>query len=102
MARNLIKAHDKVKGLEWTPTYFTPETKYQTRFHIPGAATVDPVAVDLSTQRIGHAAGTDGVHMRVEHQGSAAATATHDADDIRATGSGFLHQQIGGPPPCGQ
>jgi hypothetical protein len=34
MARNLIKAHDKVKGLEWTPTYFEPETKYQTRFHI--------------------------------------------------------------------
>jgi alkene monooxygenase alpha subunit len=38
MARNLIKAHDKVKGLEWTPTYFTPETKYQTRFHIPKKA----------------------------------------------------------------
>src|SRR5713101_10049703 len=35
MARSLIKAHDKVKGLEWTPTYVQPETKYQTRFHIP-------------------------------------------------------------------
>jgi hypothetical protein len=38
MARNLVKAHDKVKGLEWTPTYFEPETKYQTRFHIPKKA----------------------------------------------------------------
>jgi len=38
MARNLIKAHDKVKGLEWTPTYVQPETKYQTRFHIPKKA----------------------------------------------------------------
>jgi YHS domain-containing protein len=38
MARNLIKAHDKVKGLEWTPTYVTPEAKYQTRFHIPKKA----------------------------------------------------------------
>ena len=27
MARNLIKAHDKIKGLEWTPTYFQPETE---------------------------------------------------------------------------
>ena len=38
MARNLVKAHDKVKGLEWTPTYFEPETKYPTRFHIPKKA----------------------------------------------------------------
>ncbi len=38
MARNLIKAHDKVKGLEWTPTYVQPEAKYQTRFHIPKKA----------------------------------------------------------------
>lgn len=38
MARNLIKAHEKVKGLEWTPTYVEPETKYQTRFHIPKKA----------------------------------------------------------------
>ena len=41
MARNLIKAHDKIKGLEWTPTYFTPEAKYETRFHIP-KKTKDP------------------------------------------------------------
>ena len=41
MARNLIKAHDKVKGLEWTPTYFEPEAKYATRFHIP-KKTKDP------------------------------------------------------------
>lgn len=38
MARNLIKAHEKVKGLEWTPTYFEPETKYPSRFHIPRKA----------------------------------------------------------------
>ncbi|MBI3249326.1 MAG: methane monooxygenase [Deltaproteobacteria bacterium] len=38
MARNLIKAHDKVKGLEWTPTYFEPEAKYPTKFHIPKKA----------------------------------------------------------------
>lgn len=41
MARNLIKAHDKIKGLEWTPTYFTPEAKYETKFHIP-KKTKDP------------------------------------------------------------
>ena len=41
MARNLIKAHDKMKGLEWTPTYFMPEAKYETKFHIP-KKTKDP------------------------------------------------------------
>jgi len=41
MARNLIKAHDKIKGLGWTPTYFQPEAKYQTKFHIP-KKTKDP------------------------------------------------------------
>jgi methane monooxygenase component A alpha chain/propane monooxygenase large subunit len=43
MARSLIKAYDRVKNIDWEPTYIAPEEKYvePTRFHLPKKAT-DP------------------------------------------------------------
>ncbi|MGH7962986.1 MAG: hypothetical protein ACRERD_14335, partial [Candidatus Binatia bacterium] len=43
MARSLTKAYDRVKNIDWEPTYITPEEKFvdSTRFHMPKQAT-DP------------------------------------------------------------
>jgi hypothetical protein len=43
MARSLTKAYDRVKDIDWEPTYITPEQKQvePTRFHVPNKA-ADP------------------------------------------------------------
>ncbi|MEW6105545.1 MAG: hypothetical protein AB1563_04165, partial [Bacillota bacterium] len=43
MARSLTKAYERVKNIDWEPTYISPEEKYvePTRFHLPKKA-VDP------------------------------------------------------------
>lgn len=33
--QNLVKAHEKVKGLEWEPSYVQPSTRFKTRYKIP-------------------------------------------------------------------
>jgi YHS domain-containing protein len=41
MARSLIQAHDRVKGLDWEHTYVPERQRYATEYHIP-AKTKDP------------------------------------------------------------
>lgn len=41
MARSLVKAHERVKTLEWEPTYVSGPEPYPTKYHIPNK-TKDP------------------------------------------------------------
>src|SRR3989442_8000902 len=41
MARSLIQAHERVKPLDWAPTYTERPVRYETKYHIP-AKTKDP------------------------------------------------------------
>lgn len=41
MARSLIQAHERVKGLEWKHSYTDNPVRYETKYHIP-AKTKDP------------------------------------------------------------
>lgn len=48
MARSLTKAYERVKNIDWEPTYIKPEEKYveTTRFHVPKKA-VDPFKTSI-------------------------------------------------------
>jgi hypothetical protein len=41
VARSLIEAHERIKALDWTPTYAKSSGRYETKYHIP-ARTKDP------------------------------------------------------------
>jgi hypothetical protein len=41
MRRSLIQAHERVKGLDWEPSYVERPVRYETKYHIP-AKTKDP------------------------------------------------------------
>jgi YHS domain-containing protein len=48
MPRSLLKAYDRVKNIDWQPTYIAPEEMYvePTRFHMPKKAT-DPFKTSI-------------------------------------------------------
>ena len=70
------------------PGCFAPgkHDRGEARLHVVCAASVEPRAVDAWRPGLGHAARADDVHVRVEHERSAATAAAGNSDHIGAAG----------------
>ena len=66
----------------------------EARLHVVRATSVESRAVDARRPGLGHAARADDVHVRVEHERSAATTAAGNRDHVGAAGAELVQLDV--------